>query len=548
MRNRGWQQRPRSDRSYLQRMSDRAAATSAQLPIDHPWKSPLCHALYACAHLHPCRRGRSGRGARRTGHSRDSGLKSRRSSGARPLTGSAGGARVSRGDRVCASRSPVCWCRGPRTADRSGIVSVRLFSTDARRRGRTMRITTRWAVGVATLFLVGVLSGCAQSGSLRLVSAVGVAHGTGSARSGWSAPELIPAHELGTPALAHPPVFDAAGDAVVVWTEPRVSIMEAVTVEYLVRTSVRPVDGHWQPPETLSRLGLNPDVVFDAHGDTIAVWESPSGVQAAIRPAGGSWLAPQTVATPGGEEPQIAGDANGDVIAVSTRQASGHSTGIQAVLRPAGGTFSPAHTISGPNNDFYPRLAMNANGRCIGDVAARRRSGVLCGSCVSYRQRPMERPAGSVRSARRLPSRSAGSHRRSRGRRGGVVCPAWPLAIAGKCRSERKRSLVHSAHPGRGPAHRRNRGRRDGCTGRHDRRLARGDAQRRRVRDLGAHSPGRPRLGDGASDPARSRRASLARDGRARRCFGHVARQGRDRGGRTPGGRALAEAVHGVGA
>lgn len=242
---------------------------------------------------------------------------------------------------------------------------MRLFSTDARRRGRTMRITTRWAVGVATLFLVGVLSGCAQSGSLRLVSAVGVAHGTGSARSGWSAPELIPAHELGTPALAHPPVFDAAGDAVVVWTEPRVSIMEAVTVEYLVRTSVRPVDGHWQPPETLSRLGLNPDVVFDAHGDTIAVWESPSGVQAAIRPAGGSWLAPQTVATPGGEEPQIAGDANGDVIAVSTRQASGHSTGIQAVLRPAGGTFSPAHTISGPNNDFYPRLAMNANGDAL---------------------------------------------------------------------------------------------------------------------------------------------------------------------------------------
>ena len=87
------------------------------------------------------------------------------------------------------------------------------------------------------------------------------------------------------------------------------------------------------------RLGLDPDVVIDAQGDTIAVWQTPSAVQAAIRPAGGSWLAPQTVATPGGEEPQIASDANGDVIVVSTRQAPGHSTGIQAVLRPAGGTF-----------------------------------------------------------------------------------------------------------------------------------------------------------------------------------------------------------------
>ncbi len=220
-------------------------------------------------------------------------------------------------------------------------------------------------VGVAALFLVGALSGRARSGPLRLVRAVGVMHAAGSAPSGWSAPELIPAHELGTPAPAHPPVFDARGDAVVVWTEAKVSIKEAITVEYLVRTSERPVDGHWQPPETLSRLGLDPDVVFDAQGDAIAVWQSPSAVQAAIRPADGSWLAPQTVATPGGEEPQIASDASGDVIAVANRQASGRSTGIQAVFRPAGGTFSPAQTISDPDNDFHPQLAMNARGDAL---------------------------------------------------------------------------------------------------------------------------------------------------------------------------------------
>jgi hypothetical protein len=236
-----------------------------------------------------------------------------------------------------------------------------------------MPITVRLTGAAAALLLTGVLSGSGQPRSLRLVNAAQRVHAAQSATSAWSAPELIPADE---PAPAHPPVFGARGDAVLAWTEPRLSSKGAIAVEYLVRISVRPVDGHWQPAETLSRLGLDPDVVIDAHGDTIAVWQSPSSVQAAIRPAGGSWLAPATVATPGGEEPQIAGDANGDVIVVSTRQAPGHSTGIQAVLRPAGGAFSPAQTISAPGNDFYPRLAMDASGDAL--VAWERDTGRGC--------------------------------------------------------------------------------------------------------------------------------------------------------------------------
>src|ERR1035438_7173866 len=92
-----------------------------------------------------------------------------------------------------------------------------------------MRIPPGWTAGGATLLLAAVLSGCAQSGSLRLVRAVWRVHVAGSAPSAWSAPELIPAHELGTPAPAYPPVFDANGDAVIVWTEARLSIKEAVT-------------------------------------------------------------------------------------------------------------------------------------------------------------------------------------------------------------------------------------------------------------------------------------------------------------------------------
>jgi hypothetical protein len=226
---------------------------------------------------------------------------------------------------------------------------------------RKMPIPARWAAGAAMLLFAAVLSGWSQSGSLQRVIAVRAVHVAGSAPSAWSAPELIPAHAPGT-GPPQPPAFDANGDAVIVWGESTVSINQVITLAYPVRAAVRPADGHWQPADTLSSLGLAPEVAVDARGDAIAVWETFSGVQAAIRPAGGSWLASQTVVTPGGEEPQVASDPRGDAVVVSPRQVPGHSTGIQAVLRPAGGTFSPAQTISGGENAFHPRIAMNTRG------------------------------------------------------------------------------------------------------------------------------------------------------------------------------------------
>jgi hypothetical protein len=224
-----------------------------------------------------------------------------------------------------------------------------------------MPIPPRWAVGTVMLQFAVVLSGWSQSGSLQRVSAVRAVHVAVSAPSAWSAPELIPAHEVGTgpPQL---PAFDANGDAVIVWGESTFSINQVITLAYPVRSAVRPADGHWQPADTLSQLGLAPEVAVDARGDAIAVWQTFSGVQAAIRPAGSSWLASQTVATPGGEEPQVASDPGGDAVVVSPRQAPGQSAGIQAVLRPAGGTFFPAQTISGRENAFHPRIAMNTRG------------------------------------------------------------------------------------------------------------------------------------------------------------------------------------------
>ncbi len=196
--------------------------------------------------------------------------------------------------------------------------------------------------------------------------AVSPAPAAQSAPSAWSAPELIPTREIGTPTPARPPVFDADGDAFLVWTEARLSIKESISVEYLVRTSMRPVGGRWQPAETLSSLGLNPAVAVDPRGDEIAAWQDPFGLQVAVRRAGRSWLAPQTVATPSRGEPQIASNASGDAIIVAQRQGHGRSTGIRAVLRPSGAhTFSPAQAISAPDNDFEPRMSMNARGDTV---------------------------------------------------------------------------------------------------------------------------------------------------------------------------------------
>ena len=184
-----------------------------------------------------------------------------------------------------------------------------------------------------------------------------------SAPSGWSAPELIPAPDIGV--LTPPPVFDARGDAFLAWTERKLTVKESITLEYPVRTSMRPVDGSWQAPETLSHLGAYPGVAVDAGGDEIAVWQGFSGIQATTRAAGGGWLAPQMVAR-SSADPKVASDASGDAIIVAQRIRSMRSTGIRAVLRLSGeDTFSPAQAVSAPGNDFEQRIAINARGDAV---------------------------------------------------------------------------------------------------------------------------------------------------------------------------------------
>lgn len=232
----------------------------------------------------------------------------------------------------------------------------------------------RWGLKAAPLLSTVVL-GVSASAWVANVGGAGAADSAGTALSSWSAPELIPAipatTDEGRPlSPLNAPAFDANGDAFIVWTEPMVATAKALVPEFRVRATERPANGHWQPVEMLSRLGLNPEVTVDSRGDAIAVWEGRSGVEASVKPVGGGWLAPQTVGTPGGEEPQepqVASDASGDAIVVAPLQAHGRqSTGIEAAVRPAGGTFSLPHTISRHREEALdPRIAMNPRGDAI---------------------------------------------------------------------------------------------------------------------------------------------------------------------------------------
>jgi hypothetical protein len=222
--------------------------------------------------------------------------------------------------------------------------------------GRALRLA-RVGAGIAVVVLFGGAS--ANAGELTDASPA-VAAFVKSASTAWST-EQISARELGTGQPA-PVAFDSSGDAFAVFTEPVLSIKESISLSYLVQATVRPADGHWQTPGTLSHLGLDPEVAVDGQGRAIAVWQASSSVEEAERPAGEGWLPPEAALTPSGEEPQVATNARGDAVIASTRQAPHRSGGIEVATRAADGPFLPAQMISGEENAFEPRVAMNAAG------------------------------------------------------------------------------------------------------------------------------------------------------------------------------------------
>jgi hypothetical protein len=121
-------------------------------------------------------------------------------------------------------------------------------------------------------------------------------------------------------------------------------------------------------PVDLSAAGQDayePQVASDANGNVLTVWTRSDGsflrVQAVIRAPDGTFGPVETL-SPDGEhsfEPQVAFDPSGNAIAVWT-----DGDRIQAAFRPVDGGFGPPQTISQPGSSA-PQIAIDSNGKAI---------------------------------------------------------------------------------------------------------------------------------------------------------------------------------------
>jgi len=123
----------------------------------------------------------------------------------------------------------------------------------------------------------------------------------------------------------------------------------------------------------VSNLGQDaeePQIVIDAAGETIAVWERRrkehrSVIQSPSRPAGGDWSAPTTISSFGSFEPQVAVNANGEAVAV-WRHRAGHKIVVQGASRSSGGDWSAPTTLSRGRGEFFePKVAIDDAGEAI---------------------------------------------------------------------------------------------------------------------------------------------------------------------------------------
>lgn len=115
--------------------------------------------------------------------------------------------------------------------------------------------------------------------------------------------------------------IDEAGEAVAVWTRSN-------GVNDIVQAAVRPVGGVWGVPDDLSvsgQHGTSPVVAANVAVGALAMWDRSDGsnlrVQAAVRPPDGEWSNPDTLSTAGENAgfAEVALDAAGNAIAVFGR-------------------------------------------------------------------------------------------------------------------------------------------------------------------------------------------------------------------------------------
>src|ERR1700761_908941 len=160
--------------------------------------------------------------------------------------------------------------------------------------------------------------------------------------------------------------MDSAGEAVAVW---KISLGPFLSV---VESNTMAPGGSWGGGGGHLSLAASitepPQVEVDAAGDFFALWASGESNNQAVEidrmPAAGSWEAPETISTAGLEEdePQLAVDPDGDVVAAWYRS-GGSSGSIEATSLRVGGSWVPPSRLSPAGVDAKgPRIAISPTG------------------------------------------------------------------------------------------------------------------------------------------------------------------------------------------
>jgi hypothetical protein len=123
----------------------------------------------------------------------------------------------------------------------------------------------------------------------------------------WSAPERITGSGF-SPAAA----IGAGGTAVIAWV-PAVGDFGGRGI----RVTVRDPAGGYAPPQDLETEAAHPRLAVSGDGDAFAVWTADGVVKAAVRPAGGAFGAPQELGRgPAYQTLDVVSDAAGEAVAV----------------------------------------------------------------------------------------------------------------------------------------------------------------------------------------------------------------------------------------
>ena len=132
-----------------------------------------------------------------------------------------------------------------------------------------------------------------------------------------------------------------------------------------------------------------PRIAAADSGETVVLWNTPQGLQAAIGTPGGGYGAPVTI-TPSGADPTVVMDAAGNAVTVWEEGRSDdacykgscgyYSLGVFAAIRPAGGEFGAPVRLTGRGPLARPRVVMNRAGDWVVTLSLGSALGVGAGS------------------------------------------------------------------------------------------------------------------------------------------------------------------------